>query len=83
MAEMIFYTFYDSNNDFTDLTKDRVVKAHFKISWNNHTMLGFEDEADEKMLGYILIKYWEMIRNPFELDRTPIPNVDYIPKRRH
>lgn len=83
MAEMIFYTFYDLNNDFTDLTKDRVVKAHFKISWDKHIMLGFEDEADEKMLGYILIKYGEMIRNPFELDRTPIPNVDYIPKRRH
>ena len=80
---MIFYTFYDSNNDFTDLIKDRVVKANFKISWDKHIMLGFEDEADEKMLGYILIKYGEMIRNPFELDRTPIPNVDYIPKRRH
>jgi hypothetical protein len=83
VAEMIFYTFYDSNNDFTDLIKDRVVKANFKISWDKHIMLGFEDEADEKMLGYILIKYGEMIRNPFELDRTPIPNVDYIPKRRH
>lgn len=83
MAEMIYYTFYDSNNDFSDLNKDRVVKANFKISWNNHLMLGFEDEADEKMLGYILIKYGEMIRNPFELDRTPIPNVDYIPTRKH
>jgi len=45
-------------------------------------MLGFEDDADEKMLGYIVIKYGEMIRDPIEFDRTPIPDVDYFPKRK-
>jgi hypothetical protein len=82
VAEMIYYTFYDINNDFSELSNDRVIKTKFKITWGHHMMLGFEDDADEKMLGYIVIKYGEMIRDPIEFDRTPIPDVDYFPKRK-
>jgi hypothetical protein len=82
MAKMIYYTFYNTDNNFSELSDDRVIKTNFKITWDQHMMLGFEDDVDEKMLGYIVIKYGEMMRDPINLDRTPIPGVDYFPKRK-
>jgi hypothetical protein len=82
MAKMIYYTFYNTDNNFSELSDDRVIKTNFKITWDQHMMLGFEDDVDEKMLGYIVIKYGEMMCDPINLDRTPIPGVDYFPKRK-
>jgi hypothetical protein len=75
------YTFYNENNDFKDLLSDKTVKSAIrtKVSWKNYLMLGFANDIPESTIGYLLIKYGEMITNKIEKDYTPKPNIDYIP----
>lgn len=79
---MKYYTFYRENNNFNDILKDKNVKSkiRFKIQWSQHLLIGFEyEKPDEKILGYLVLKYGDDIKNIFEYDYSPIPNIDYIP----
>lgn len=80
---MKYYTFKRESNDFTDILTDTVLKKAIatKIKWKHHLMVNFKSNVDEGILGYVILKYGECIINPVEKDYTPIPNVDYIPKR--
>lgn len=80
---MKYYTLYRENNNFDDIIKDKSLKnkLHFKIRFYQHLIVGFENEEDDKILGYIVLKYGDDIKNLFEKDFTPIPYKDYIPKR--
>ena len=44
-------------------------------------MIGLSNKAEEGTYGYIVLKYGEEIVNPINKDFTPIPGVDYTPKR--
>lgn len=81
---MKYYTFKRESNDFSDLLNDISVKKYIttKISWRNHLMIGVSDRANDSVLGYIVLKYGDEIINNFTKDFSPIPNVDYIPKRK-
>lgn len=81
---MKYYTFFRESNDFRDILTDTNIKGSIKtkISWLNHLLLGLtEGNKSENIFGYIVLKYGEDITNLVEKDYTPIPNVDYIPKR--
>ena len=85
MAEMIYYTFKRESNDFTDMLSDVSIKKEIdtQMSWYQHITLGFRDDVPQKLLGYLVIKYGDEITNPFEIDYSPVENVDYIPKGIH
>jgi hypothetical protein len=75
-------TFYRNNNDFTDILTDSILKKAVdeKITFKNYLILGITD--DDKIFSYITLKYGESIRTNIVKDRSPVPNVDYIPIRR-
>lgn len=80
---MKYYTFKNEANDFEDILNDISIKSaiKLKIKWTNHLILGFTENAkNENIFGYIVLKYGDYIFNPIK-DYTPIPNVDYKPKR--
>jgi len=85
---MKFLAFYRESNKFDDIIKDPSVKQHYKtkIQYKNNLILGFPDEEKEtsKIISYIVLKYGDDMKDFHKevTDRTPIPNVDYIPIRR-
>lgn len=81
---MKYYTFKRESNNFDDILSDISIKPaiRLKIRWKNYLMLGFtENNKNENIFGYIVLKYGEHISNPINRDYTPIPNVDYLPVR--
>lgn len=80
---MKFYTFKRESDQFDDIIKDIGIKSYIstKIKWKKYLMIGLNHSADEKIYGYIVLKYGEDIVNLAERDFTPIPHKDYIPKR--
>lgn len=81
---MKYYIFYKEDNDFTEILIDQNLKKSFKfkITWNQHLMLG-SYSVTEEIQSYIVLKYGENLinnRNLF-IDRKPIANKDYIAKR--
>ena len=80
---MKYYTFKRESNNFSDILSDVNVKKHVrtKISWLNHLMIGLAHSTEEGVFGYIVLKYGEDICKTVEKDYTPIPNIDYTPKR--
>ena len=78
------YTFYSETNDFTDLLSDKTIKSAIrtKVSWKNYLLLGFSNNISESTIGYLVIKYGDMMTNKIEKDYTPKPNIDYVPIKR-
>jgi hypothetical protein len=83
VEKMKYYTFKRESNEFTDILKDPALKEliKLKIKWNYHLMIGLSIKAEEGTYGYIVLKYGEELVNPINKDFTPIPGVDFIPKR--
>jgi len=79
---MKYITFNRENNDFTDILTDVNLKKHIdeKVQWKNHLILGIV--SDDKVFSYITLKYGDSIRTSLVKSFAPIPNVDYIPKRK-
>lgn len=80
---MKYYLFYRENNDFTDILNDSSVKSNQKVilSWRSHLLLGFTPTVKDSDLNIILLRYSDDIRKLSDYDRTPVPYVDYIPKK--
>lgn len=80
---MKLYTFHRENNNFDDILTDKELKSLIatKIFFKNHLMIGFKQGTKESTLSYMVLKYGESIINPVAKDYTPIPNIDYIPRR--
>lgn len=82
---MKYFIFYRESNNFKDIESDKNFpkKIPVKIQWKNHLMLGFSNYKDENdsVFSYITIKYGEDILDKVCKDYTPIPYVDYVPKR--
>lgn len=84
---MKFLVFTRENNKFDDILKDPSVKGKYttKIEYSDSMMLGFPDDDEfGKTLSYIMLKYGDDMKdfNNIVKDRSPIPNVDYVPIRK-
>lgn len=78
---MKYITFYRENSNFEDILKDSNLKKliYEKTKWYQHLTVGIKD--DEKIFSYITLKYGDDIRTSLVKDFSPIPNIDYIPKK--
>lgn len=78
-----YYTFYRENNNFSDLLNDPIIKKIIdtKIKWYQYLMIGMIEEKNDHTFSYITLKYGDDIKKPDIKDFTPIPGVDYVPKR--
>jgi len=78
---MKYITFYRENNNFEDILKDTNIKKliYEKTKWAEYLTIGIKD--DEKIISYITLKYGDEIRTNIVKDYSPIPNIDYIPKK--
>jgi len=78
-----FYTFYRSNNNFTDILTDTNIKKVIdtKITWWQHLMIGIEEAKNSGTFSYITLKYGDEMIGNIVKDHTPVPGVDYVPKK--
>lgn len=78
---MKYITFYRESSDFEDILKDPNIKKliYEKTKWFQHLTLGIKD--DEKIFSYITLKYGDEIRTNLVKDYSPIPHIDYTPKK--
>jgi hypothetical protein len=78
---MKYYTFYREDDKFDDILKDIILKKLIdqKIRWYQHLMLGMI--ADDRTTSYITLKYGDEMVNGVVKDFSPIPGIDYTPKR--
>ena len=79
---MKYYTFYRENNNFDDILNDQIIKKIIdeKIRWNQYLIIGMQDK-NEQTFSYITLKYGDEMVQEIVKDRSPVPGVDYIPKR--
>lgn len=82
---MKYITFYRESNNFDDILHDIVIKKELsvKIFWQHHLCVGIANfgKSNDKLISYITLKFGENIVDRLCKDRSPIPNVDYIPIR--
>jgi hypothetical protein len=82
---MKYITFWRESNKFSDILSDTVLKkvVKFKISWNQYLLIGIDDydRKNAQVISYITLKYGDDMKSEVVPDRTPIPGVDYVPKR--
>jgi hypothetical protein len=82
---MKYYTFYRENNQFTDIEADPIVKrfADMKIKWYQHYMIGISNyvKDSDQYFSILTLKYGEDMIQSVTKDYSPIPGVDYMPKR--
>ena len=82
---MKHYIFYRESNDFTDILKDSVVKkvVDTKMKWYQHLLIGIvKTPENEKVFSYIVMKYGDDLTSKLTEDYSPIPYIDYTPKRK-
>jgi len=82
---MKYITFWRESNKFSDILSDTVLKkvVKFKISWNQYLLIGIDDydSKNVQVISYITLKYGDDMKSEVVPDRTPVPGVDYVPKR--
>ena len=80
---MKYYTFYRENNNFDDIQSDTIVKkfAEQKFKWYQYFMIGMRKDGNDQNFSMLTLKYGEDMVNNLTKDSTPIPGVDYIPKK--
>lgn len=85
---MKFLIFTRENSNFDDILNDLTLKKQYKtkIEYRENLILGFPENDDfGKTLSYIMLKYGDDMRDFHSVvpDRTPVPNVDYVPVRKN
>lgn len=79
------FIFRRENNKFDDILLDKTIKSSIveKYQFNQHLILRIKDEPVGAW-SYITLMFSEEIVNMNDLvpDRTPKPNIDYVPKRK-
>ena len=81
---MRYYTFYRESNNFDDILKDPILKKDIDevIHWDQYLIIGlYETEKNNQNNSYITLKYGDEMKNDLIKDRSPIPGVDYVPKK--
>ena len=78
------FIFHRENNNFDDVLKDKTIKSVLveKYQFDEHLIIRVKDKP-EGVHAYITLLFSEELVNMKDLvpDRTPKPNIDYIPKR--
>jgi hypothetical protein len=79
---MKYYTFYRENNNFDDILNDIIIKKIIdeRLRWYQYLIIGMNDKH-EQSFSYITLKYGDEMKQELVKDFSPIPGVDYIPKR--
>lgn len=79
---MKYYTFYRENNNFDDILTDTIVKKIIdeRLRWYQYLIIGMNDKH-EQTFSYITLKYGDEMKQELVRDFSPVPGVDYIPKR--
>lgn len=81
------FLFYRDSNRFDDILNDTSIKKYIrtKLLFLNYLIITiYQDSKEiEKTISYIMLKYGEDVKDFTHIipNRTPIPNVDYMPKR--
>lgn len=80
---MKYFTFFRESDKFDDILDDTNLDKliRFKLRWTNFLVIGIEQEKNKQTFSYITIKYGDDMKTAVVPDRSPIPNVDYVPKR--
>lgn len=81
---MKYYTFYRESNKFDDILNDAILKKSIDevITWYQHLVIGvYETDKTDQNNSYITLKYGDEMQNDLVKDRSPVPGVDYMPKR--
>lgn len=80
---MKYYNFRRENNNFTDILQDATIKkvVDVKIQWYQHLVIGIRSEGNERAFSYITLMFGEDMVNELSKDYTPVPGVDYMPKK--
>lgn len=75
--------FCRETNTFTDILTDTTIKPliETKLLWRNHLMIIIRSDIKEHVLSYINLKYGDDMVTSLVKDFTPIPYVDYVPKK--
>ena len=79
---MKYYTFYRESNNFDDILNDNIIKKIIdeQIRWYQYLIIGMQD-SNEQSFSYITLKYGDEMKQDLVKDHSPIPGIDYIPKR--
>jgi hypothetical protein len=79
---MKYYTFYRENNNFDDILNDTIIKkiVDEKLRWYQYLIIGMNEKHDQSF-SYITLKYGDEMKQELVKDFSPIPGIDYIPKR--
>ena len=77
------FVFNRENNKFDDVLKDKNIKSYIKEKYIFDKHLIIRVDEDPKVLAYLTLMFSEELLSMKDLvpDRTPKPNVDYLPKR--
>ena len=81
---MKYYTFFRESNKFDDILKDPIIKKYADeiVRWHQHLSIGFyEDKNIGQNTSYITLKYGDEMKTDVIKDFSPVPGVDYIPKK--
>ena len=78
------FVFRRENNKFDDVLKDKNIKSYIKEKYLFDEHLIIRVAEDPKVLAYLTLMFSEELINMRDLvsDRTPKPNIDYIPKKK-
>jgi hypothetical protein len=79
---MKYYTFYRENNNFDDILNDQIIKKIIdeKLRWFQYLIIGM-NEKHEQTFSYITLKYGDEMKQELVKDYSPVPGIDYIPKK--
>ena len=79
---MKYYTFYRENNNFDDILNDTIIKKIIdeRLRWYQYLIIGMNDKH-EQSFSYITLKYGDEMKQELVKDFSPVPGIDYIPKR--
>ena len=79
------FIFRRENNKFDDILSDKTIKSSIveKYHFNQHLILRIKDEPVGAW-SYITLMFSEELVSMQNLvpDRTPKPNIDYVPKKK-
>ena len=80
---MKYFTFYKEDNNFADILNDTSIKKliRTKIKWYNYLLIGVDDCKNSSAISLINLKYGDYIVTNLTKDFTPIPGIDYVPKK--
>jgi len=78
------YVFHREKNRFDDILKDKSIRKYIieQYQFTDYLIIRVKDVPEA--LAYIMLKFGEELVNMKDIvpDRTPIMDVDYVPKNR-